>query len=182
MGSSSGSLVKSPSDSSKRLSGQRYSTSVYFHAHADSNAEHYEVEEKDLPKYLTPLIGQDEVITWVAVYKKPLGSWQMTDALLYHAFVIFQTQGWWWSIEKNDQGVTLQRSETKTFVLDRYRRSPRQSPVELIKSDEAWCPLKEFADLLYGTHAVGSAYNVMTSNCKHFAKTVFDRLARTEVW
>ena len=54
---------------------------------------------------------------------------QLTDLLWYHAFVRFETKGWWWSIEKNGQGVTVQRSKQPQFVKDHYRRGKRVTPV-----------------------------------------------------
>ena len=173
---------KTSSHLSKACVGQGYQTKVYFHANVDSNDEPYEVDDSELREHLAPLIG-NENITWIAVYKKPLAEWQLSATIAYHAFIVFQTgDDLWWSIEKNDEGVTLQRSKKRAYVVEMYRRERRAQPVEMITSDVAVCPLEMFADLLYFTDAVGSSYNLFLSNCKDFASKVFNLVAHTKKW
>ncbi len=44
-------------------------------------------------------------------------------------YVVFKTDQWWWSIEKNDACVTIQRSKTPGYVIDKYRRQDRTTNV-----------------------------------------------------
>ena len=56
---------------------------------------------------------------------------QLTDYFFHHAFVVFKTAKHWWSIEKNDKGVTLQRSTEKNDVRDVYGREKRNGIIKL---------------------------------------------------
>ncbi len=49
----------------------------------------------------------------------------LDDPLFYQAFVIFETKYWWWSIKKNNAGVTLQRSRELCYVRDMHRGGAR---------------------------------------------------------
>ena len=64
-------------------------------------------------------------ITTASVYSNPLSSIQITNMLFYHAFVVFTTTGWFWSIEKNSEGLTVQRSKFMKNVTNFYRREER---------------------------------------------------------
>ena len=47
-------------------------------------------------------IDDEENILNVTVYKHPLRSWQWSQLILNHQFVVLETnKQWWWSIEKN---------------------------------------------------------------------------------
>jgi hypothetical protein len=59
---------------------------------------------------------------------KPTGLDTLWDTLwgtVHHAYIVFKTQSWWWSIEKNDAGITIQRSKKIEFVRDKYHRTKR---------------------------------------------------------
>ena len=49
-----------------------------------------------------------EKIKNVRIYKTPLNKNQWTNALFYHVFVMYETDKYWWSIEKNTEGLTIQ--------------------------------------------------------------------------
>eukprot|EP00117_Sycon_ciliatum_P034316 scpid86226/ scgid26215/ len=156
-----------------------YRTRVYLHP--QPNAEPLMFDEPDLQQHLAPLIG-DEVITSVALYKHPIYSWQLTSFLLYHAFVVFQTDCWWWSIEKDAEGLTLQRSKNRHEVVNKRRCQSRAADCELIMTDEAQYPLKTLADMLYASDVVRSEYSAATSNSKHFAQLIYNKLAIRTSW
>ena len=54
---------------------------------------------------MSELIGTSETIENVYVYKVPLSGMQLTDFIFHHAFVVFETDGWFWSAEKNTEGL-----------------------------------------------------------------------------
>ena len=62
--------------------------------------------------------GHEEILN-VRVYKCKLFSPQLTQQLLYHAFVVYETDEWWWCVEKNTEGITIQRSKKLSYVKDR---------------------------------------------------------------
>lgn len=89
--------------------------------------------------------------------------------------MVFETDKWWWSIEKNSEGITIQRSKKKDFVKDHYRRKKRPSSCTLMQEDECKYDLMELVGWLYQSDQLNKKYNVTTSNCKHFAKELFDK-------
>ena len=87
---------------------------------------------------------------YVGTYKYPLYKWQLTDFFLFHMFVLFQTDSWWWTIEKNTEGLTIQRSKYKEAVRDNYRRDKRL-PITVLKEGKGHCTVYDLIGCLY-TH------------------------------
>lgn len=71
------------------------------------------------------MIEPDETIINISVYKTPLNENQWTNLYLHHKYICFETEKWYWSIEKNDEGLTIQRSKELKDVRDCYRQSYR---------------------------------------------------------
>jgi len=57
------------------------------------------------------LIKGSEDIEEVRAYQCPLFGVQLTQYLLNHQFIMLETNSWWWSVEKNTEGITIQRSK-----------------------------------------------------------------------
>jgi len=75
---------------------------LYFDPEADKSCgASYHVEDGELRAKMKEVIDSTERIIRVEIYRHPLYSFQLTDALMYHSFVVFETDDWWWSIEKN---------------------------------------------------------------------------------
>ena len=179
MGSSSSS--SSSSGSSGKGSGV-YQRRVVFDPDADkSEGKLYYVSDEELKSRMLELI-ENETIMNITIYKHKLYDWQSTQALLYHCFVILETNYWWWSVEKNSEGVFVQRSKKWTYVVDYLERRRRNHPIYKVISDTSRMTLRDFVHMLYFSDAVGSGYNSLTNNCKHFAKTVFDKAAAHRFW
>nr|CAH0113074.1 unnamed protein product [Daphnia galeata] len=99
---------------------------LYFDPQADSSkGAHYYISDGELREKLKELVDDSEKITEVRLYSHPLTNLQVTAELWRHDFILFETDKWWWSIEKNDAGVTIQRSKHIEYVRDRYRRAKR---------------------------------------------------------
>ena len=65
----------------------------------------------------------NEMILQSLVYKCPLSSWQLTPQLFFnHQFVVFETQNWWWSIEKDEARFLIQRSENLSNLTNFLKR------------------------------------------------------------
>ena len=92
------------SSSSKSSSGGNgeWTAKLYFDPEADkSKGPSYFIEDGELRSKMKEVIDPTEKIIGVQIYRHPLSSIQITNLLMYHAFVVFETDGWWWSIEKN---------------------------------------------------------------------------------
>ena len=192
--SSESSSSKSSSKSSKSAKfGEDWTYRVYFDPNADrSDGKEYWIAHDELIAKISKLIDINQIISRVVTYKVPLSKYQLTDFLLYHMFVVFKTfsrtedrsgyDDWWWSIEKNSEGITIQRSKYEAYVLYKYRRCDRTGflgSVSRMEFDETRFPrtIRDLLDHLIVKQWLHRPYNYMISNCKHFAKNIFDEFA-----
>lgn len=165
----------SGSDSAKK--GGEWTYKVYFDPEADqSTGKSYTITDSELMDKLTNLVDVDEHIINIRAYKQDLYSWQITNLILYHIFIVFETNDWWWSIEKNSEGITIQRSKHCWTVYSKYRRESRNDRT-LMKEDKGRKTMKELIEWLYKENELNKKYDYISSNCKHFAKAVFDYVA-----
>jgi len=97
---------------------------VYFDPAADKPGDPEKFTNDELREKLGSMIDPSEKILQVRLLKTPLFAIQWSNFLLYHVFVHFATAKYEWSIEKNSQGITIQRSELKvhsSVIQDRYK-------------------------------------------------------------
>lgn len=167
--------------SAKAKLGDDWKYEIYFDPEADKDrGPSHHITDDDLIDKLSNLVDVDEKIDRVTVYKLPLSEWQITDFFLYHNFVLFETRKWWWTIEKNSQGITIQRSKHEGAVKDRYRQERRNSGIKNEESDEGRKSVGQLIRWLYRENELNKEYNVYTSNCQHFAKAVFNYVAKNK--
>jgi len=130
------------------------------------------------------LIEASEKILKVYLYKTPLTDWQFTNELLHHAYIVFETDQWWWSIEKNSEGLTIPRAKTFDAVGRRYRQSERTGMdyfgLQLIWEDEGRKTMNELVDFIYSKNLLNRNYNWVFSNCKRFAIEIFNFVAKNK--
>ena len=122
------------------------------------------------------LIDNERIIK-VFVYKVSLFGWQLSNLLMYHAFVVIHTNKWWWSVEKNTEGITIQRSKEKMFVQDFYRENKRPSSCTLLEEESGYGELMDIFEWFYNTCQLHQEYNLYFSNCKDFANALFQKIA-----
>ena len=131
-------------------------------------------------------IDPSEDILKVWVYKEPLGEGQFTNVVLFHAYTVLKTNQWYWSFEKNREGLTVQRAKNFEAVAKRYRQKERTSMdsfgLQLIKEDKGEKTMNQLVDYLYDENELNQTYNWVSSNCKNFASKIFNFVARSERW
>ena len=89
-----------------------------FHALFTSN------NDDSLKEVKSEMSDANEMILQTLVYKCPLSSWQLTPQLFSnHQFVVFETQNWWWSIEKDEARLLIQRSVNLSNVQNFFESS-----------------------------------------------------------
>lgn len=122
----------------------------------------------------------NEMILQILVYKCPLSSWQLTPQLFFnHQFVVFETQNWWWSIEKDEATFLIQRSENLSNVQNFFGKKPRIIPLCHLRYDKGQKSVKDLIHFLHDKN--GHIKNVLTEgSCKDFAKIIFDEFAETK--
>ncbi|KAH3801648.1 hypothetical protein DPMN_155306 [Dreissena polymorpha] len=125
----------SNSTDSGAAKGKDWKYKLYFDPDANTSCgEKYDnITTNKLMSELKTLVGTNAKIKNVRMYKCSLTTCQprIFDRVLYHMFVVFETDNGLWSIEKNSEGITIQRSKCKcsviqpshklSAVVDRYR-------------------------------------------------------------
>ena len=133
-----------------------------------------------LTEDMSKAIDTSEEILQIWIYKCPLSKWQLTKLLLNHQFVVFETESWWWSIEKDDKRILIQRNKFPVKVKDFVNGEPRKVLVTQMSYDRGRKTIKDLIDFLYDEDELNINYDLLVNNCKDFAKRIFDEFAETK--
>jgi hypothetical protein len=158
--------------------GNEHVGKLYFDPKADQPGDGYFITDAELREKLSELVDASETIVEVRYYTNPLYGVQLTQQLLHHAFIVFETDQWWWSIEKNELGVTIQRSKKIEFVRDKFRREDRTTDlfgggIQCEKKYKGSHTLQELISHIYVKNYLNEEYNVVSNNCKDFADKIY---------
>ena len=164
------------------ITGAQWTSRLFFDQNCDerSSSGRFELTEEEFVSTLNRIIS-DEKILVVEMWKQPLSDYQLTDFLLYHSFIVLHTNEWWWSIEKNAEGLTMQRSKKSSErVVEFYRRYPRKKGFTGIRKMKAMilpdadCKLSNFYVILYENHELRKTYHWYDDNCQDFAHRIYN--------
>ncbi|KZS11514.1 Uncharacterized protein APZ42_024331 [Daphnia magna] len=172
------------SSKSCAIVGSKFTKQLYFDPYADkSSTGGYRVTDEEFRIKLANVIDTEEKIKNASVYSHPLSSRQLTNAKAYNAFIIMETNDWWWSIEKNTEGITIQRSKYLKSVRDMYQRTKRTtgktSRLEIHKGKTTQgndITINELINYIWRKDCLNNVYHLLYANCQDFAAMVFDRI------
>lgn len=126
-------------------------------------------------------VSADEPILKLCAYKVPLNMpLNVSQRVFFHMFIVFETETWWWSLEKHTDGITIQRSRKLAAVKERYRQSSRPQEIILMEEDKGQCSVYSLIEWLHRGNELKKSYHLLERNCKHFAKAVFDHAAKSK--
>ncbi|CAG0901004.1 unnamed protein product [Darwinula stevensoni] len=169
----------------KHSKGGNWENVLYFIPESDKTSDiTHNIAHEGLESWALELIDGSEEIENVWVYTQPPHEAQLTAGLLYHAFVVLQTNEWWWSVEKDTGGIFLQRSKKKEFVKEYFRMENREVPLSLEAGDRGRMKMEDLIHWLYKQREVRKGYRIddRDMNCQGFAKRVFDEFAKSKFW
>ena len=180
----SSSIFKSNSTSSGS-GGGTYTFKLYIYIQVDSpQGKEYSMTNEELGRKLrenkfSKWLDESEKIEEMSIYIHPLHWWQISQNVMHHAYIVLKTKDWWWSIEKNDAGVTIQRSKEIEHVRDKYYRIKRQenwtSGIAMEKSKSVNNKtVKQFIEHVYKANYVDEEYGVIQNNCQQFADKIYN--------
>ena len=160
--------------------GRNWGSQVLFDPYSDENSgTTYTIDDDSLIKDMNELIDASEIIQLIWIYKCPLSCLQLTQLFLNHQFVVLKTKHWWWSIEKNDKHILIQRSKEISWVRNFVNQSARRTPVRQLSYGKGQKSMKELIEFLYKKNELNKKYDLLDDNCKDFAKRVFEEFAET---
>ena len=145
-----------------------------------------ELSDEELSEKIYPFLDPDNTnpnIDTVQVKRIPLDIGTVFSYLsnaLYHAYVILEIKGYYVSLEKHSDSLTIQISRELNDVLQAFRGNRRCGEPELIVEDRGNITVRGLRDFIVDSDFVNEGYNVFEGNhCKRFAKDIFDRVALT---
>ncbi|UJR06976.1 hypothetical protein I4U23_011264 [Adineta vaga] len=122
---------------------------------------------------------EPEKILKIAVYKTPLIPVASSIEILYHAYLVLQTETWYYSLETKTQQITLQRSKCPEDVRDMYEGASRGTVTDntapsLIVEAKGEGTIRDVMEYLYKKQRLNVDFNWFWENCKDMAKWIFD--------
>lgn len=160
-------------EGAKRTKGGGWTGELTFY----TGSEYQQFPHKSLTQKMSKCEGIDhfEKIKKMWLYKTPLSEWQLTQLVWNHQFVVIQSLDWYWSIEKNNEVILLQRNEKFTEVKDFEEGNSRKAPVVEIKHGVGKGTMKGLIEFLYSEKELKTEYHLVFSNCKTLANRVFNK-------
>ena len=153
---------------------------VFYDADSSGKGQTYEIADGDLKTKMAELC-LNENISSVKTCKVPLSESQLSSLLFYHEFVLFETPEWWWTIEKDGEGIHIQRSKDIENVRDRFDRKPRLTGwYWKVTEKKASCKpenpttLKNLIEWLWDWDELNRMYHVRKNNCQDLALRVYE--------
>jgi hypothetical protein len=142
--------------------------------HADCIMTNYELRQLLQNK----VDDVSEKIEQVSYYTHPLNDWQMTKIFLHHAFIVLKTENWFWSIEKDEGGITVQRSKYLENVRDKCQKQSRitgvmNNGIDLAKTSPGNdTTVIELLNHMWSKEYMDLNYHYLKDNCQQFADRI----------
>jgi len=100
----------------------------------------------------------------------------------FHVIILLKTDNWYWTIEKNDAGIVLQRSKTVNHVTDYIAGQRRDKPAIEANSSRCYGKVKDLLEWLVRTGELHKPYDLLNENCVHFAYRVMSFVMELSSW
>lgn len=167
-----------PSHLGRTADKKRHDTNIgtlYFFQYNRPGDIRCRIHANDLVKNFTTLsVGTDnDNILNISVYESALLPGGLTLGVVYHAFLLIDTENWYYSMETSENNITLQRSKEVMDVRDKDLSNDRSRVRCAIKA-EGDRTIKDLLKYLVKEKLLFDEYNLFAKNCKHFAKKIFD--------
>lgn len=120
---------------------------------------------------LRKYVGADEPIHYVYMYYAYF-------SLQCDLLTIFETDNWYWSIEKHRDGITIQRSRNIESVRDKYKQNNRKGWVTFLSKTEGDLTVYQLIDWLYDNKELLKPYNSL-NNCDEFCENVYNYISKS---
>jgi hypothetical protein len=152
---------------------------LYFDPDVDSPEKKtdYFTTNCELNQLLREVVDASEKITEVKYYSYSLHSWILSKYFTTHAFIVLKTDNCWWSIEKDQRGITIQRSKFLENVRDKCRRHGRIEAldgIKMLKKDRGNFTLNGLVLYMWRKDHMNLNYHFLDNNGQTFADVIFE--------
>ena len=126
---------------------------------------------------------KDSVFKQVAVFKTPLKNLLSISEEGYHAFILFVVDNYWVTLEKNEQGLTIQISKYFALVAKKHMNKKRATPIKLAVLDDGKGTIQNLATFILEKNFAFEEYDVLGGiHCKKFAEEIFNKFGKTRTY
>ena len=87
---------------------------------------------------------------------------------------VIRSCSWWWTIERKNENLLLQRNRKYKVVRECYEGFPRNTPVNEIKCGNCKGTMNDFIEFLHRKAELKTKYDFVLSSCKIFANGVLN--------
>ena len=126
-------------------------------------------------------ITNSEKIQYIGDYTYPTSELSdMANGILivYHQFVVIETNKRCWSIEKDSEKILLQRSKTKCCVEKYKEGKVRSTTVEIMVEKEERGSMKDLFEFICRVDELKRKYDLISDNCQHSAGRLFSKFEK----
>ena len=124
------------------------------------------------------LIEGNEKIQRIEYHTSPLSQNELFRIYFHHAFVVFKTESWYWSLEKNTAAVIMQRCKHFERVHDTIQGSMRSHKTTKLTEAQGGngLTMTRLIEFVHIANSVNDPYSVHKGNCQHFALKIYNRV------
>ena len=165
-----------------KVSHDNHLGSLHFYSIANGRVTRYTWDDADLLDEYDELESErPDKLLEIWNYKAPLSGIRLQEELLlFHSFVVIETERWWYSIEVSDKNILIQRSKCEEDVVQ--RREGKKRFTNFLgghdwEGHEETIPGKTFRDVLeflYRKDWLNQRYDFLARNCKDLARDIFE--------
>jgi hypothetical protein len=154
---------------------------VYFDPDVESpvpSPKHdYDITNYKLRQLLLEMVDASESINEVRYYSHSRHRLLLSKCFTSHAFIVLKTDNCWWSMEKDQRGITVQRSKFLENVRDKCRRHDRIKAldgIKMLKEDRGNFTLNGLVLYMWKKDHMNLNYHFLDNNGQTFADVIFE--------
>ena len=141
------------------------------------------IKNSDLLSYFERLKTKEEKIEKVEIFKNNLEYFPIKTFGAWHEFTVVESTNWFWSFEKQNFGICVQRSKEYSIVKNKLIGEDRTGRVD----DEGRAPqsVKNNGETIYNivewihrNECVEGEYHWWNKNCQRFASALYEAISR----
>ena len=164
------------------ITGEEWRNELKYHNL--TNGKEFTVKDPQLTEKLKRNFKDSPIIS-IEGYKCPLNRMasvrdgECKNKALFHMFITFETEDWYWSLEKEVDAIELKRSKDYEELLNVQSR-PKPNTL-MKKNNVSNFTLHELIDWLYNSDQLNKTYTLYLNDCQTFADDAYLKISGQEL-